>query len=204
MTDPEASFGNGPQQTSTNQQRPPGLTDDEWRLVRMYRCMDGAERDDTLIAMCHALMLRYPLWPGEDEEPPDPAQCPRIELSPGDWDSLADCLWGTWPNDWPGRQFVELSHTADPGFWIRAVLADGLDRFLLGSSQHDEGSAEWLSELYLLDEDVQFVHRVAGYEMAWEEMKADATRELIGFLHEWREQVVQGLETLSRGETGPE
>ncbi len=193
----------------------PGLNEDEWRLIRLFRCMNWGERDETLLQTTKTLMRRYSVDPhfrphsGGDEE------ARKNELSPENVEDFDWRLMSAWPAEWPNSaglasgNVVDLDCTDDAGAFLEEVLCEGACYHILGISEGDESTAEMLASEYreaviargypVPSEYTGTRGREAREREDLESFKAD----FLGFIQTWRERVVATIERQAR-EGGPQ
>ena len=173
--------------------RPDGLSDDEWRLVRLFRRLHPTDRSNILRHTAERLLAKYPLASYYFSK--DPKKAAENELNEEiDWrlrliqpstlyiTDLCDYDWHIEEEGWP----------------------EGVADVLLGSSDDDDNAAESLVEAYLegarrYDVPLQTDFRDAecSLEEAEKDMREDLYKEALKFIEVWREEVVTALEIAS-------
>jgi hypothetical protein len=134
----------------TIESTPPELSEDEGRLLRLFRCMDTEDQGETLIEVSHRLMRKYSVDPhlGKFGSAEDTL---RDELSPENLENFDERIFSTWPGDWPNRKIVDLDNLGDASFFLKEKMEEGASYYILGSSENDPSNAEYLAEMYLED-----------------------------------------------------
>ena len=184
------------------------LSQDEWRLVRLFRCMIKDEQSDMLIKVTHQLMRKYSVDPDLSKFQPIEDTL-RDELNPENVENFDERLLSAWPGNWSGRKFVELDNVGDPGAFLEKELIEGISRHILGASEYDSSSAELLAESYL-ENISELGYQAYRDSCDTDEEKAEADQwqrtdtinDFIGFIKEWRERVVTTIERQAKVNRG--
>ncbi len=178
---------------SSNPMGPPSI--EEAALLRLLRTLDGSAREvifsRVLLAAC-----------GDQSTEPTP-------LSDGEWKSIEEVFWGSWPADWPGRQVVELDNLGDPGAWLEGGPGEPWLRVLF-TEAHDERWAASLAESY--GEKCVELAMPLPSEFAEEPVYGEVTdddlavfrADFVGFLKAWRERVLNAAEAQAARRNGSE
>ncbi len=164
------------------------LTGDEWRLIRLYRCLDEGEQDQLLVAACERLMETYSIDPLR-KPCGSPEEALRKELS----ESVDDRVSRVWPGGWPDQHLVDLDNVGDPGFFLEVNLPDVAET-ILGTSGSDKATAESLSESYLTAAERYDIPLPTEFGATEDEMWEDLVSDFCGFLREWRERIIRTIE----------
>lgn len=184
----------------TTDAKPTELSEDEARLIRLFRCMDSDDKSETLIGAAHKLMRKYHVDPhvGRFQKEEDTL---RMELDPEYVENFDDRLMSACPVDWAEKKIVELDNVGDYGFFLKEKMEEGASYYILGSTENDRYNSEYLAEAYLDDISEQGFPRYRDFcdtEEEIEEMdeqeKKDIIADFIGFLKTWRERVIATIE----------
>ena len=176
------------------------LSEDEGRLIRLFRCMDIEDQGETLVEASHRLMRKFSVDPhlGKFRSAEDTL---RDELSPENLENFDERIFSAWPGDWPGRKIVDLDNVGDASFFLKEKMEEGVSYYILGSSKNDSSNAEYLAEMYLEDISGQGFPRYRDFcepeeniEEADEQEKEDTITDFKGFLKTWRERVIATIE----------
>lgn len=164
------------------------LTGDEWRLIRLYRCLDGGDQDQILATTSEKLMETYSIDPHRKlYESPEEAL--RKELS----EPVDDRVSRVWPGGWPDQRIVDLDNVGDPGIFLEDNLPD-VAEVILGTSGSDKAAAESLSESYLAAAERYDIPLPTEFGATEDEMWEDLVSDFCGFLNEWRERIIRTIE----------
>src|SRR5262245_33136304 len=123
---------------TTARPRPPDLSDDEWRLVRLFRCMSAGERHDYLRDAGLVLMKRLSVNPHFHLNR-DRQQSIAVELK----EVPEERLLNSWPWDWPRRSYLDFANADDPDGFLSECFQERVE-WLLGTSDADLKLAESL------------------------------------------------------------
>ena len=163
-------------------------TGDEWRLVRLYRCLGEGDQNQFLAKICEKLMETYSI-DSHRRFCKSPAKALREELS----EPVEDRVFRAWPGGWPDKRLVDLDNVGDPGVFLEQNLPD-VANVILGTSRSDKAIPESLSNAYLeAGERYDMVLPTecgATEDAMWEDLASD----FCGFLREWRERIVRTIE----------
>lgn len=161
------------------------LTDDEKRLVRLFRCLDSRGKDKVLIETALRLLRVTPI--GNHYFSQNPVQDRLEELA----DPIAERLYGMMPYD---SELTDLHdydyHVAEIAWEVEDEAAD----ILLGTSKYDEEAANHLVEVYLEGAYEFNVPLSTEFGATEEEMIADLKDEALKFINSWREKILNTIE----------
>lgn len=180
----------------------PGVSDDEWRLIRLFRCMTIPERHDVLVSVGQTLMRRYSVDPHLGRFSPA-EETMKEELSPENVEDFDGRLIEAWPATWPGQLWLDLDMTDDARDFLHEALYHEVSYRVLGTADFDEHTADSLAESFL-EHPLVVSEGVLPTEFGatQEEMRADLEADFVGFLRAWRERVVATIERQSRSHEG--
>lgn len=177
--------------------RPAGLTDDEWRLLRLFRCMDPGEADRTLLEAAASLFHWY-LDPQRRWSIDDFLEYLRQKRMPWDVEDVKGHLLAIRPADWPDRRLVDLNVFPDPGLALAKASPEWFCYTVLGGSVLDHDAANELVQLYLERcKDCGVTLPTASGEHD-EDIRAGLRADFLGFIREWRERVIAAVEEEAR------
>ena len=170
------------------------LSSEEQIFLRLYRCMNTDEQEDTLVRVFKTLGARCSFDPYYTRRKPEDF---AAELND---DDLNDRLMAAWPGAWPSPQIVDLDFVGDPGAWLYNELDENVLTELFGVPCQHEIRAEQLADSYLRK------IREEGYPLpsdfdddpvysGWtDEDELGVRAEFRAFLAQWRESVIATLE----------
>lgn len=167
-----------------------GLSKDERRLIRMFRCMNRNERNDTLVDTGKRLMERFsvnPFLSKYTREDPTYAE----EMSPEEMERYDQRLRYAAPM--PDGRILCWENLGDPGQFIEDTLEEVCE-VALGTSEYDEDTACYLAQAYLywLD-DYNWIQHPKNY-YSEEEIQQYLPEDFNCFIREWRERVLRTIE----------
>jgi hypothetical protein len=162
-------------------------------LLRLFRCMKGAEQEDLILGALQTLgescrfdpLYRYYRPEAIQEELRDP--------------DLDGRLMQVWPGEWPGQQIVELDNLGDAGEWLARVMGEPISEVLFGSAWNDEAMASSMAEDYLQEMRKQDYPLPSDfgddpqYDGWIEDDEAQVRADFVAFLRHWRERVLIAL-----------
>lgn len=161
------------------------LTDDEKRLVRLFRCLDSRGRDKVLIETTLRLLRVTPI--GNHYFSQNPVQNKLEELA----DPIAERLYGMMPYD----SYLTDLHDYDYHFAeIAWEVEDEAVDVLLGTSKYDEEAANHLVEVYLEGANEFSIPLPTEFGATEDEMMADLKGEALKFINAWREKILNTIE----------
>ena len=161
------------------------LTDDEKRLVRLFRCLDSRGKDKILIEAAMRLLRVTPI--GNHYFSQNSVQNRLEELA----DPIAERLYGMMPYD------SELTDLYDFDYRVAEIaweVEDEAADILLGSSKYDEEAANHLVEVYLEGANEFNIPLPTEFDATEEEMMADLKDEALKFINSWREKILNTIE----------
>lgn len=177
--------------------RPGGLTDDEWQLLRLFRCMDEGERDRTLIEAASSLFHWY-LSPLGRWSVDDLLEYLRQKQVPWSVEDVKGHLLSIRPADWPNRRFVDLSVFSDPGAAMAEALPEWFCYTVLGGSVLDDDAARDLVRLYLKRCNDRGVTLPMGCGADDKDLRSGLRADFLRFIREWRERAIATIEEEAR------
>ena len=161
------------------------LTDDEKRLVRLFRCLDSRGRDKVLIETTLRILRVTPI--DDHRFAQNPAQNRLEELS----DPIAERLYRVIPYD---SQITDLHdydyHVAEIAWEVEDEVAD----ILLGTSKYDEDAAYHLVEVYLEGANEFDIPLPTEFGVTEDEMRVDLKDEALKLINSWREKILNTIE----------
>ena len=161
------------------------LTDDEKRLVRLFRCLDSRGKDKVLIETTLRLLRVTPI--GNHYFSQNPVQDKLEELA----DPIAERLYGMMPYD----SYLTDLHDYDYHFAeIAWEVEDEAVDVLLGTSEYDEEAANHLVEVYLEGANKFSIPLPTEFGATEDEMRADLKDEALKFINAWREKILNTIE----------
>jgi hypothetical protein len=168
---------------------PAGLTNDEWRLIRLVRCSGEFMIGALLIDVSRKLLARYPI----DRLPRDPDKAKAEAAEEMEWE-LEDRLRRTMPYD---SNLTDIRNYDWP--LIEEAWGEGDDFVdaLLGSSNDDDSLADQLVDSYLKGAEEYGVPLAVGFGATDEEMREDLMLEAKAMILGWRMKIVEVLESRS-------
>lgn len=117
---------------------------------------------------------------------------------------LEEEIAGLWPDDWPGKEYVELDSCGDAGDWLNTALGEKPLTILQDLPNYEEHLARCLAEAYLrelerMSIDMPWALGDDPTDPAWiTECKAGIQKEFVAFLREWRDRAAESLAKLSK------
>ena len=161
------------------------LTDDEKRLVKLFRCLDSRGRDKVLIETTLRLLRVTPI--GDHYFSRNPVQDKLEELA----DPIAERLYRVIPYD---SQLTDLHdydyHVAEIAWEVENEAVD----ILLGTSKYDAEAANHLAEVYLEGANEFSIPLPTEFGATEEEMMADLKDEALKLINSWREKILNTIE----------
>ena len=161
------------------------LTDDEKRLVRLFRCLDSRGKDKILIETALRILRVTPI--GNHYFSQNPVQDRLEELA----DPIAERLYGMMPYDSNLADLYDFDYRVAEIAW---EVEDEVADILLGSSKYDEEAANHLVEVYLEGANEFNIPLPTEFGATEEEMMADLKDEALKFINSWREKILNTIE----------
>ena len=170
------------------------LSEDEQRLIRLFRCFDNDTRSETLQRLGKRLMMEaaVDLSLSSNEKP---EQAVREELH----DEIDHRLKRLWPVHFPLLDLLDYDFDVTQEGWQEASIP--VANVILGSGQNDDDFADMLLEAYLegakkYDTPLpcDFADMKESKEEAVQAMRQDLHREALTFIKDWRENVIRRFE----------
>ena len=161
------------------------LTDDEKRLIRLFRCLDSRGRDKILIETAMRLLRVTPI--GNHYFSQNPFQNKLEELS----DPISERLYGMMPYDSTLTDLYDYDYRVAEIAW---EVEDEVADVLLGTSKYDEEVADHLVEIYLEGANEFDIPLPTEYGAAEDEMRADLKDEALKLINSWREKILNTIE----------
>lgn len=165
------------------------LTEDEVRMVRLYRCLNANERDNVLTDVLQTLMARYKVDPCFDGY----ADKGDSELSSGEVNEYDARLMSAWPGEWPERGDVHLDNLGDPSAVLEQWIPEPLYS-VMGASEQDRALAQGLALEYVNSMKEEGCPLSSDYGCAEDETKKGIEQSFLHFIREWRERVLRTIE----------
>ena len=161
------------------------LTDDEKRLVRLFRCLDSRGKDKILIETALRLLRVTPI--GDRYFSQNPVQDGFEELA----DPIAERLYGMMPYD----SYLTDLHDYDYHFAkIAWEVEDEVADILLGTSKYDAEAANQLVEAYLEGANEFSIPLPTEFGATEDEMMADLKDEALKLINSWRKKILNTIE----------
>ncbi len=165
------------------------LTDDEKRLVRLFRCLDSRGRDKILIETTLRILRVTPI--GNHYFSQNSAQDKLEELA----DPIEERLYDMMPYD----SYLTDLHNYDYHFAeIAWEVEDEAVDILLGTSKYDEEAANHLVEVYLEGANEFDIPLSTEFGATEDEMMADLKDEALKLINSWREKILNTIEERRR------
>jgi len=165
-------------------QKPNELSSDEWRLVRLFRCLDTAARSEVLRETAARLLTERSLDPYIHLSK-DPELSATEEIA----EDLEERLKRAMPYD------SYLAGLRDYDFDFVEVALDGdIVKLLLGTSDNDDWAADSLVYAYIDGANQLALPLPADFDVTPDEMRNDLKQQALKFIRSWREQIVEILE----------
>lgn len=161
------------------------LTDDEKRLVRLFRCLDSRGKDKVLIETTLRLLRVTPI--GDHYFSQNPVQDRLEELA----DPIAERLYGMMPYDSELTDLYNYDYRVAEIAW--EVEDEAVD-VLLGTSKYDEEAANQLVEVYLKGANEFSIPLPTEFDATEDEMMADLKDEALKLIRAWREKILNTIE----------
>lgn len=172
---------------------PSALTDDEQRLLRLFRCLDNNARSETLRRLGKRLMMEAAVDPRLHCYE-NPEQEARRELR----DGIDERLTRLWPHC-VLLELRDFDYDVTKEGWQEAGIS--IAEVILGSGQDDEQFADMLVDAYLEGAETydvplpsDFAEPEESKEAAVQGMREDLQREALTFIKGWRERVLLAFE----------
>lgn len=170
-------------------QHPEGLGKDEWRLIRLFRCMNRTERNETLVEAGQRLMGRFSVHSYRRYDMTD--KYFADEMSPESVEDYDSRLLSAAPM--PDGIVLCWENLQDPREFMNDNLANASE-IALGTSEFDVDTARELVYAYLVWlEDYNPIQLPKNY-FPQEDIDKLLPHEFITFLDEWRERVITTME----------
>jgi hypothetical protein len=175
------------------QPEPPDSTPEEC-LHRLVGCMKSSEQAQLLNVALEMLSSRCsfnPFWRLLSQDSLEE------ELRESD---LNQRLIAARPADWPGQEIVDLDFLGDPEFWLGKVLGEQILEVLFGEADLELVTEE-MAMNYLFELHEQGFPDPSDYngDPSNEEWSSDfefiVQQEFVAFLRQWRERVLNALES---------
>ncbi|RKU13083.1 hypothetical protein C6503_16165 [Candidatus Poribacteria bacterium] len=161
------------------------LTDDEKRLLRLFRCLDSRGKDKVLIETALRLLRVTPI--GNHYFSRNPVQDKLEELA----DPIAERLYGMMPYDSYLTDLHDYDYQVAEIAW--EVEDEAVD-VLLGTSKYDKEVANHLVEVYLEGANEFSIPLPTEFGATEDEMMADLKDEALEFINAWREKILNTIE----------
>ena len=159
------------------------LTDDETRLIRLFRCLDSDGRECLLREAALRILKVTPIDNYHFFK--NPKQEELEELT----EPIAERLYRVIPYD---SYFTDL-HDYDYHF-AEIAWEDNVEDILLGISEFDENAAEMLVEAYLEGVDQFRMLLDTDFGVTEDQMITDLRKEALKLIHSWRERILKRIE----------
>ncbi len=169
------------------------LSEDETKLVRLYRYLSDGMQKYILLEMGRDLMMNYSVQKfSRFERPEDIERQIKEELSPENVEDFDERLINTYPSTWPGQHGVELDNV-EGSFFVRDTMCETFEH-LFGKAQYDVQAASILVDEYLRCQGEYYFPLPTEFGATEDEMIEDFTNGFISFMKEWRERVILAME----------
>ena len=165
------------------------LTDDEKRLVRLFRCLDSRGKDKILIEAAMRLLRVTPI--GNHYFSQNAVEDKLEELA----DPIAERLYGMMPYDSTLTDLYDYDYRVAEIAW--EVDEEVVD-VLLGTSKYDEEAADQLVDIYLKGANEYSIRLLTEYGATEDEMRADLKDEALKLINSWREKILNTIEERRR------
>lgn len=168
---------------------PHSLVGDEGLLLRLFRCLPPADKDEVLLAIGQKAMRRFSV----DSHHKKPWVIGDDEMAPERIENFDDRLMGACPGDWPGR-LIELDDMGDAGAFLAEAMPDEAVAIIFGTSDNDESVAEALADVFVAQAEKKSIPLPSDFGASTEEVMRDTKDDFVRFIRAWREHVVQTIE----------
>jgi hypothetical protein len=175
--------------------QPGELSDDECRLLRLFRCLEDGERGEALRAIAERLTARYSLDPylarysDPQKELEEERECDL------DWRLCLAMPVGSWLTELEHYDY-HIEHEA----WTNAAVE--IADVILGTSEWDHQYIEDLVNAYLRAAYEYHIDLMTSFGATEEEMTEEFQREATSLIRAWRESVVSLMEKQARDSRG--
>ena len=161
------------------------LTDDEKRLVRLFRCFDSRGKNKVLIETTLRILRVTPI--SDHRFTQNPAQNGLEELA----DPIAERLYRVIPSDSIITDLHDYDyHVAEIAWEVKDEAVD----VLLGASKYDDEAASHLVEIYLEGANEFDIPLPTEFGVTEDKMMADLKDEALKLINSWREKILNTIE----------
>lgn len=170
------------------------LNEDENRLIRLFRCLDGDARSETLQRLGKRLMMEAAVdpWLTLNDNPGETA---RQELH----EPIDERLQILRPIHSVLMDLLDYDFNVIEVGWIDASVS--VADVILGSGQNDDEFADMLVEAYLdgankydVPLPCDFASPEESKDEAFQALRQDLHKEAVTFIESWREDVIRRFE----------
>ena len=161
------------------------LTNDEKRLVRLFRCLDSRGRDKILIETALRILRVTPI--DDHYFSQNPVHDGLEELS----DPIAERLYRAIPCDFKITDLRDYDYNVAEIAW---EVEDEVADILLGTSKYDEDAASQLVEVYLEGANEFDIPLPTEFGATEDEMRSDLKDEALKLINSWREKILNTIE----------
>ena len=159
------------------------LTDDETRLIRLFRCLDSDSRECLLREAALRILKVTPI--DDYHFFANPKREELEELT----EPIVERLYRVIPYD----SYLMDLHDYDYHF-AEIAWEDDVESILLGISEFDGNAAEMLVEAYLEGVYEYGMCLATEFGTTEDQMMADLRKEALKLIHSWRERILKRIE----------